>query len=1003
MGSSLRDQLQATLGPNYRLDRELGGGGMSRVFVAEDVTLGRQVVVKVLSPELAAGLSSERFRREIHVAAQLQHPHIVPVLAAGEVGDLPYYTMPYVAGQSLRARLDGGHGLPISETVAVLRDVAKALAYAHSHGVVHRDIKPDNVLISGGSAAVTDFGIAKAISMSRTGGGAPGTDTRLTVVGTSLGTPAYMAPEQAAGDPNADHRGDIYAFGAMAYELLTGHPPFHGRPPHQLFTAHMTEAPRPVAELRPEVPPSVAALVMRCLEKNPDDRPQTSTEVVAALESGTGSNPEWVATRPRTSATAVHDGAGSRRAVGIVAAALAVLIVLGFVARGMMNRPAAANDAVIAVMPFRVVSGESNLAYLREGMLDLLAVKLTGAGGLRATEPRTLLGAWRDAVGASDRDLTRDQAAAVARDVGASKLLLGQVIGTPLKLELSATVYGVEGDQELARVSVAGAPDSLAWLVDQLSVGLLAKLSPESRDQREGNLAGTSLPALRAYLDGQAKLRRANGTAAARDFASAIAADSSFALAGLGLHIASAWFGDQHDREAGLRVAWAAREKLGQRDRALLAALAGPRYPERSSSVEMYEAARQYLAIAPDRADAWMIVGDDLFHYGGVVGVPNHEEEALRHFKRASEIDSTYAVFYSHAVPLALRLGDSAFAETVQRRRAAYDTTAFWERDHRWFEASLHGDSATIRAMRDSLPLYPPNTLGLIVRHAYGGLSNGADAKRAMDAMFRIAPNAETRRQLHQMAYELSLTMGRPAEALDHLRQFNDPNPQNRPVLIVRNAMLGLVDSADAVRALAELAKYDAAGPATDSTGMERERARLRAVEAWRLSRRDTSRTQAAIDRLRVIARAQRTEGTADPETEIAILEAMRAEIRGTGLEPAVERLDSLLSNSDYANQHEGRLALGNFIVARLLERLGKPQRALAAVRRHAAWMNNTISYHATRLREEGRLAELAGDREAAIRAYRNYLSLRPDPEPSVKPEVEQVRRELERLEAIGR
>ena len=1003
MGSSLRDQLQATLGPGYRLDRELGGGGMSRVFVAEDVSLGRQVVVKVLSPELAAGLSSERFRREIQVAAQLQHPHIVPVLAAGQVGDLPYYTMPYVAGQSLRSRLDGGSGLPISETIAVLRDVAKALAYAHSHGVVHRDIKPDNVLISGGSAAVTDFGIAKAISMSRTGGGAgAGTDTRLTMVGTSLGTPAYMAPEQAAGDPNADHRGDIYAFGAMAYELLTGHPPFHGRPPHQLFTAHMTEVPRPVTELRADVPPAIAQLVMRCLEKNPDDRPQTSAEVVATLEAGTGSNPQWTAT-PSPAAAPVSRGSLGGRTIAIALAVLALLLVGGFIARRFASGPAKANDSVIAVMPFRVVSGAANLAYLREGMLDLLAVKLTGAGGLRATEPRTLLGAWRDAVGSGDRDLTRAQAAAVAKEVGASRLLLGQVIGTPLQLELSATVYGVDGDEELARVTVAGAPDSLAWLVDQLTVGLLAKLSPESRDQREGNLAGTSLPALRSYLDGQAKLRRGDGAAAARDFAAAIAADSSFALAGLGLHIASAWFGDQHEREAGLRVAWAAREKLGQRDRALLTALAGPRYPERSPTIEMWEAARQYLAMAPDRADAWMIAGDDLFHYGGVVGVPNYEEEALRHFKRASEIDSTYAVFYAHAVPLALRLGDSVFAETVQRRRAAYDTTAFWERDHRWFIANLRGDSATVRAMRDSLSNYPPSTLGLIIRHAYGGLTSGADAKRAMDALFQVAPNAEMRRQLHQLAYEVSLTSGRPNEALDHLRQFNDPNPQNRLILIVRNAMLGLVDSADASRALAELAKADAAGPATDSTGMERERARLRAVEAWRLSRRDTSRTQASIDRLRAIARVQRLAGAADPETEVAVLEAMRAEIRGAGLEPAVERLDSLLAHSDYANQHEGRLALGNLIAARLFEQMGKPQRALAAVRRHGAWMNNTIAYHATRLREEGRLAELVGDRDAAIRAYRNYLSLRSNPEPSMKAEAEQVRKELERLEGTGR
>jgi len=255
--TELRDRLQASLGQSYRIERELSGGGMSRVFVAHDTRLARDVVVKVLSPDLAAGVNSERFHREILVAAQLQHPHIVPVLAAGETDGLPYFTMPYVAGESLRRRLDGGKPIPVHDAVAVLRDVARALAYAHEHGVVHRDIKPDNVLIAGGAAAVTDFGIAKALSSSRTFGG-----ENLTRVGNSLGTPAYMAPEQVAADPNADHRIDIYSFGAMAYELLTGEPPFAGRPPHAVLSAHLTEQPAPLEARVPNVPPALAAVVM---------------------------------------------------------------------------------------------------------------------------------------------------------------------------------------------------------------------------------------------------------------------------------------------------------------------------------------------------------------------------------------------------------------------------------------------------------------------------------------------------------------------------------------------------------------------------------------------------------------------------------------------------------------------------------------------------------------------------------------------------------------------
>ncbi|MGH7634133.1 MAG: serine/threonine-protein kinase, partial [Gemmatimonadaceae bacterium] len=253
----LRGQLQTTLRDSYTLGRELGGGGMSRVFVADEHRLNRKVVVKVLAPELMQGLSAERFEREILLAASLQQANIVPVLSAGDSAGAPYFTMPYVDGESLRARL--AHGpLPIAEATSILRDVARALAYAHERGVVHRDIKPDNVLLSRGTAMVTDFGIAKAIAASATDGMRGAT---LTQLGTALGTPAYIAPEQAAGDPNIDHRADFYAFGCMAYELLTGRPPFDAKTPQRLLAAHMSETPKPVTELRPDTPPELARLI----------------------------------------------------------------------------------------------------------------------------------------------------------------------------------------------------------------------------------------------------------------------------------------------------------------------------------------------------------------------------------------------------------------------------------------------------------------------------------------------------------------------------------------------------------------------------------------------------------------------------------------------------------------------------------------------------------------------------------------------------------------------
>ncbi|HEU4585401.1 MAG TPA: serine/threonine-protein kinase, partial [Gemmatimonadaceae bacterium] len=317
--SDLREQLQSTLAGSYTLDRELGGGGMSRVFLADELRLGRRVVVKVLSPELAAGISAERFEREIRLAASLQQANIVPVLSAGETDGLPYYTMPYVEGESLRSALANQLPLPSSDILRILGDVARALQYAHERGIVHRDIKPDNVLLSGGTAVVTDFGIAKALSASRMGANA----ATLTQLGTSIGTPAYMAPEQAAGDPDVDARADIYALGCMAYELLTGRPPFAERTPQRVLAAHMGEVPRPIAELRPDVPVALGELVMRMLAKEPGDRPQSATEVIAALDSVTSGS--GMTALP---SVLLHGPAAFRKALLVYLGSVAVVAVI---------------------------------------------------------------------------------------------------------------------------------------------------------------------------------------------------------------------------------------------------------------------------------------------------------------------------------------------------------------------------------------------------------------------------------------------------------------------------------------------------------------------------------------------------------------------------------------------------------------------------------------------------------------------------------------------------
>ncbi len=361
----LLEQLQESLGSAYTIDRELGGGGMSRVFLATENRLNRRVVVKVLSPELAASVSAERFEREIQLAAQLQQANIVPLIATGDTDGLPYFTMPFVEGESLRAKLATRETISIAECVSILRDVARALSYAHSSGVVHRDIKPDNILLSHGAAVVTDFGIAKALSDARS----LTDNSSLTQTGTSLGSPAYMSPEQVAGDPNVDHRADLYAFGCMGYELLAGLPPFKAESPQRMFAAHLTERPRPIESARPDVPRALGNIVMRCLEKDPADRPASAAEIVTALDSvsTTGSGSAGVAMLERLRPATRRMVLGT---VAVLAVATAVAATMRF--NGTAKPPI---DNSVAVLPLANLSGDRANDYFGEG----LAEEITGA------------------------------------------------------------------------------------------------------------------------------------------------------------------------------------------------------------------------------------------------------------------------------------------------------------------------------------------------------------------------------------------------------------------------------------------------------------------------------------------------------------------------------------------------------------------------------------------------------------------------------------------------
>ncbi|MEJ2678487.1 MAG: protein kinase [Gemmatimonadota bacterium] len=316
--SGVPSRLVSALADRYRIERELGEGGMATVYLAEDLRHHREVAIKVLRPELAASLGPERFMQEIEIAARLQHPHILPVHDSGEADGFLYYVMPYVEGESLRERLARHGELPIGEAVRLLIEVADALAYAHAQGVVHRDIKPDNIMLSGRHALVMDFGVAKAVSE------ASGR-SQLTTVGMALGTPAYMAPEQASADPNLDQRVDIYALGVLGYELLSGSPPFTGTTPQQVLAAQVTTTPQPLAVRRPTASPALEAVIMRALEKRPADRWQTADEMLAQLDML--ATPSGAMTPTGTSPARVTKGR-KRRPVMIAAIGAGAVLVL---------------------------------------------------------------------------------------------------------------------------------------------------------------------------------------------------------------------------------------------------------------------------------------------------------------------------------------------------------------------------------------------------------------------------------------------------------------------------------------------------------------------------------------------------------------------------------------------------------------------------------------------------------------------------------------------------
>ena len=721
----LRDRLQTTLGTAYSIERELGGGGMSRVFLARETALGRHVVVKVLEGDALAGLSSERFAREVRLAASLQHPNIVPVLTSGVADGIPYYTMPYVKGESLRSRIQQTGALPRSQAVSILRDLARALQYAHGEGIIHRDIKPENVLLSGDAAVVTDFGIAKAISVARTSGHTDSqSEMTLTQAGSAIGTPAYMAPEQVAGD-SVDHRVDLYAWGLLAYELLAGTHPFAGkRSAAQLLTAHLAVTPTHLGERTSEIPPPLADLVMRCLEKSPDERPASAAELVEILDAPSQS-------RDRTSIVPARQG----RRTTVILSLIVVTLLAGagyLYSRRSAKVEASAAKNSVAVLPFADARVDSADAYFGEGIADELMTALGQVPGLRVASRTSAIAVARR----QDLDVRE-----IGRQLGVGTVVEGTVRRSNGQLRVTAQLTNASDGLTLWSDVYQREDKDVFAVQGDITQAIVAALRPEltagSRllAQRASTGPGTSSPeAYDLYLRGLYLVeRRGAGVArAAEYFSQAIQKDGNFARAHAGLAGALALFPyfagvPAHRVEARLRAA-------AERSLQLDPALAEPRV---ALAMAHWHALRWTEAEAEFKQGIAADSNSPVAHtqYGRFLMSIARVRDALGEFRTARSLDplaGTASVWLSHALSNA---GEHAAAWEESKRARELDPSLATAQSFLAFDRIAIGRLDEARAIAgDNNPRVPWNGMRAYILHMTGDTSGAAVIRRTLEA-----------------------------------------------------------------------------------------------------------------------------------------------------------------------------------------------------------------------------------------------------------------------------
>jgi serine/threonine-protein kinase len=951
-----------TLDDRYTIEAQLGHGGMATVYRATDGETQEQVAVKVLRGELAQAIGAQRFAREIDIASTLDHPNVVSLIGSGSDGDVVYCVMPLFEGETLRDRLDREGQLSVDDALTIADAVAQALDFAHDKGIVHRDVKPENILLSGDRVGLADFGIARAVIQAEEG-------SKLTSTGIVVGTPSYMSPEQASAD-KVDRRSDIYALGCVLYEMLSGGQPFTAPTQQATLARHALDPVPDIRTIRPGLPDPVWLAVKQAMAKAPADRFKTADDFMAACHKEPSTRRPTRAILPWAITTVIAIGAA-----------------IGGWAALQPPPPPPLDLSVVAVLPFSLTAPDESDRWLTTGITLNIAQLLDGTGGLTAApENRTEIAL--EALGKSrEEELSSTEAREVAQRLGAGLYLTGNVVSDGTERIASVWLINTETGEELNRARESISELGVGSAIDRILAALLIDVAGQARQSE--TLLTQSQPALRAYVDGWIARREQRPEEAVQHFLRAVQEDTTFALAAMAWDEAQNWLPDgsshrdQSTIEYMTNVVASNVDRLPRLDQAIAALRLEPR-ETRLAVLEMWQ---QLARLAPDRPSIWLRLGDHVFHEGPMLNLSDFKEQAAAAFDSALALGEFTPEAQRHLNELRFDAGDSIFIRQYVDAPTVNDTFD----PLRWAGAWMLGDSAIINHYERAIDSLPGEAFQKMMRYSnYLGVGFPQADRAAQVLADRGEVPGINRAQVYLNLIYYQVNRGRPqvVEALyrevSEGRDALNSNLQHQyfPGL---GSWSELVDVSEAledhltqfdgnirVRGHCALGiRYALEGGANES---------LRHLEALRSVPDDgwgTSHARAlGMACASVVAAALADSGTARSLLEEA------AQV----LDPSPNRVRVYITGLSLA-------------LASLFEAAGQPERALEFVTRRPFFVEES-GYLTPALLMEGRLSLQVGDTARAITAYQKAIALLSDPEPSLEPIAREARETLAGLVA---